>query len=765
MSRVTPGVRTRVESGDLAVGAPIAMNVVGIVGTASRGPVDDAVLINSIQEAYEIYGYPDEFDATAEGQELTLTRALALVYDAGGQGCWCVRVASSSAAKATRILDSVSGNCAVLIAATEGSWGNEIRYKVENADGDLATMGHVASHGAYYEASYIDARYGTDPWSGEPFPYLPVTHAPTFITEMNAGNKVEVTYSSGTGANIVMSIIHSDSFVFNEGASPTDGDIVDSTTDAICQTFTTRNACTLEGLSFRMEHTGTAPDPLASLCKVEIFAVDSDHKPTGSALGSGTETFTNLALGSSYSSEIIDLDAAIDLDANTEYAIVLTWSGTYTAGDFRLGGLEAPTATPTYTRGYAWFSTDSSSSWVASTTVETSLFYPVLTINENHCVFVINSWGESWPTGNTGDKYIIWSGTSTPIDTTYADVSFYTATSMQVTVEYGGLKEKYWVLDGYDLIADVNVDSNMITAEAPSSNDQRVEPPSITAGGWQYFGLGGGTSGDDGATDIAASDFDDGFTTLFAEDAHVIVAAGRGDDAVISKLLGHVDNASENKKERIAVAGHTLGLDFSDVLSSNGAFAAKRLMWLSPGVKRTNPSTGTQETIPASYTASLAAGWLASHDPSLSLIHKTANVEGLETKYTEIEVEQVISKRMVPISQLTEGGIVFRHHITTSIETDWSRVTIVRIVDYATRGIRGICNGFVGRKNLASQRAAIQVVVEGFFAKMQNLTMLDDSSDAYSVAVTMPDRFTVQVACSYKPVGTVEFIDIVHTIR
>ena len=762
MSELTPGVYVYQETGQLAVAAPIAMNIVGIVGTASKGPVDEAVLINSIQEAYEIYGYPDAFDATAEGQELTLTRALALVYDAGGQGCWVVRVASNTAAEATRLVDSASGTCAVLEAASEGAWGNEIRYKVEDADGEVTTDGHVASHGAFYEASYTDAREGTDPWAGEPFPYLCVTHAPDFVAEMNAGNKIEITYSSGTGSNIVLGVIHSDSYVFNEGASPTDGDIVNSTvTDQICQTFTTRDACTLEGVNFRMQYNASAPVPLTAECKIEIYAVDTDHKPTGSVLGSGVTTFTTLALGAAYSTESLALTTALSLTANTEYAIVLSWLGTYTSGDFQLGGLEAPTASPTYTRGYAWWSTDSGSTWGASTTVETNLFYPTLTINENYCVFVINGWGEVWPSGNTGDKYVIWSSVSTPIDTTYADVDFYTAESMQVTVQYGGIEEKYWVLDGFDLIIDVNVSSNIITASAPTSNDERDEPPSITAGGWQYFGLGGGTMGGDGASDIAASDFDAGFDVLNTVDAHVIVAAGRTDDAVISKLLAHVINASANKKERVAVAGHSLGLEFVDVLTSNGAFADKRLSWFSPGVKLTNPSTGTQESLSAGYMSAYGAGFLASHEPATSMLFKPVAVEGLETKYTETQVEQVISKRMVPISLLTEGGMVFRHHINTSIDTAVSRTTVVRITDYATRALRSVCNGFVGKKNLQSQRAAIQVVCEGTFAKMLNLDMLNNAA---TVSVSMPDLFTVQVECSFTPVGTIEVVRIKQTI-
>jgi len=764
MAKIVPGVYVTQKSGELAVAAPFGLNVVGIVGTASRGTIDEAVLCNAIQDVYKIYGYPDVYDSTSEGTELSLSRAAAIAYDAGAQAVQCVRVGSSSAAKSSRFIDTTSGYAAELLAQSEGTWGNEIKYKVENADGVTATEGHVAAHSAYYEVSYTDAREGTDPWSGEPFPYLSVTHVPTFVAEASAGNSISVQYSAGTGTEVTMKIIHSDSFVFKE-TSEDDGDVVDAeNTKQASQTFTTRDACTIEGVYLRLKY-GVVPDPLASSLKVELFAVDSDHKPTGSALATGTDTFTNLALTSSYTTETIAFSSSYALVADTEYAIVLSWSGTYTSGDFTIAGLEAPTATPTFTRGYCWWSTDTGSTWAASSTTETILFYPDLTVSEGYCVFVTNAWGTAWPSGNTGDKYIIWSGTSTPLDNTYVDVKFYTATSMLVTIKYGDLEEKYWVIDGYDLIADVNFSSTIIEAITPSSSDQRVEYPIITVGEWQYFGLGAGTSGHDGATDVAASDYETGFAALETVNAHVITAAGRKDQAVISKLLAHVKNASDNKRERIAVAGHGFGLALADVLTSNGAYADKRLVWVTPGVKRTNPDGGDQEELSAAYMANYAAGWLAANDPSLSILYKTVNVEGLETLYTEQEVEQIVQRRMICVNQLTEGGIRWRDSINTTLETDWREIIVVRIVDYATHGQRSICNGFVGRKNLSSQRAAIQTVIERFFEGMKNAAMLDDSDDAYSVDVKMPDRLTVRVLTTFKPVGTIKFIEIENTIR
>lgn len=769
MAKIVPGVYVTQKSGELAVAAPFGLNVVGIVGTASRGVMDESVLCNAVQDVYEIYGYPDVFDSESEGTELSLSRAAAIAYDAGAQAIQCVRVGSNSAAKASRYIDAETAEkyCAELEAATEGAWGNEISYKVENADGVTSTDGHVAAHSAYYDVSYTDARYGADPWSGEPFPYLNVTHAPTFVAEANAGNSISIQYNAGAGTEVTMKTIHANMYVFKE-SSEDEGDILDANNDQVAQTFTVIDNCTMSGAVIRAKYNTGTPTGGTGLT-VTLKAVDSSHKPTGSVLATGEIAWASFLVG--YESLSVTFTASVNLVAGTEYALVFSAPSLATNGVI-FAGLESPTSTPTYSSagtettklGYAWFD-DAGGGWAESITTETNLFYPTLTIPEGSCVFVINAWGTAWPTGNTGDKYIIWSGTNTPIDNTYVYVNFYTATSMQITVRYGGLEEKYWVIDGYDLVTDVNIRSNLITALAPDTTPLQSDPPKITSGGWQYFGLGDGTSGHDGATDVAASDYETGLAALEIVNAHVITAAGRKDQAVISKLLAHVKNASANKRERIAVAGHGYGLDLADVLTSNGAYADKRLVWVTPGVKRTNPSDGLQEELPASYMANYAAGWLAANDPSLSILYKTINVEGLETLYTEQEVEQIVQRRMICASQLTEGGLCWRDSITTTLETDWKEIIVVRIVDYATHGQRSICNGFIGRKNLSSQRSAIQTVIERFFESMKNAAMLDDSDDAYSVVVTMPDRWTVRVVATFKPVGTIKFIEIENTIR
>jgi hypothetical protein len=556
-------------------------------------------------------------------------------------------------------------------------------------------------------------------------------------------------------------------YVFKESGED-DGDTIDGTTDKVAQTFTVLDDCTISGAVIRAKYNTGIPTGGTGLT-VELMAVDSNHQPSGSALASGEIAWGDF--GVSYANESVTFGSSYDLVAGTEYALVFSAPSLATNGvDF--GGLEAPTSTPTYSTagteatklGYAWFD-NAGAGWAESTTTETNLFYPTLTIDEGNCVFVINAWGTTWPSGNSGDKYIIWSGTSTPIDNTYVDVNFYTATSMQVTVRYINLEERYWVLDGYDLIADINSDSVIVEAVAPDTSDQRDEYPIITPGGWQYFGLGAGDAGANGATDVASTDYETGLGVLANVGAHVITVAGRKDQATISKLVIHVNNATDQKRERIGVAGHGVGLDFADVLTSNGAYNEKRLVWVTPGVLRTNPSDGNQETLPASYMAAYVAGWLAANDPSESILYKSLSVEGLETDYTENEVDQIVQRRMICASTLTEGGTVWRESINTTIQTADREITVVRIVDYARMGLRSICNGFIGKKNLSSQRAAIQTVVESHLENMKNATMLVDSDDAYSVEISAPDAFTVQVVVTIRPVGTIKYIDLKFIIR
>lgn len=134
---VLPGVSIEVRDEGLIVPTAITVGNLGVVGTASKGPVDQPVILASYAEARARFG---EYDLWQGGtaDELTLTRALELAFQHGATTAIAVRVASKAVgdlASAQRLL--TSGNKASspvnLVANSPGTWGNDLEVRVEAA--------------------------------------------------------------------------------------------------------------------------------------------------------------------------------------------------------------------------------------------------------------------------------------------------------------------------------------------------------------------------------------------------------------------------------------------------------------------------------------------------------------------------------------------------------------------------------------------------------------------------------------------------------
>ncbi len=130
---ILPGTYIEVRPEGLIVPGRVTVGNLGVVGTASKGPVRQPVILGSYAEARQRFG---EYDPWIDGKshELTLVRALELAYAHGATQAYAVRVASDDKAKASSILVSASGDCVRLDAKTEGTWGNELAVNVAGAE-------------------------------------------------------------------------------------------------------------------------------------------------------------------------------------------------------------------------------------------------------------------------------------------------------------------------------------------------------------------------------------------------------------------------------------------------------------------------------------------------------------------------------------------------------------------------------------------------------------------------------------------------------
>ncbi|HET6233024.1 MAG TPA: hypothetical protein VFE05_23305, partial [Longimicrobiaceae bacterium] len=130
---ILPGVYIEVRPEGLIVPGQISVGTVGVVGTAAKGPVGVATLVGSYADAVRRFG---GYDAWRGGthDELTLVRALQLVFTHGATTVYAVRVAGGSSASASITLASATGNTAKLTARTPGEWANDLTVNVAGAE-------------------------------------------------------------------------------------------------------------------------------------------------------------------------------------------------------------------------------------------------------------------------------------------------------------------------------------------------------------------------------------------------------------------------------------------------------------------------------------------------------------------------------------------------------------------------------------------------------------------------------------------------------
>src|SRR3954447_23188372 len=121
---VIPGTYIEVRAEGLVSAGQVATGIVGIVGTAARGPVGIPVTLSGFSAARDTFGAADSYARPTGARPLTLIRALEHVYNNGASGVIAVRAAGSTQETADFTLRDGSGNPTVTLSATTpGTWG------------------------------------------------------------------------------------------------------------------------------------------------------------------------------------------------------------------------------------------------------------------------------------------------------------------------------------------------------------------------------------------------------------------------------------------------------------------------------------------------------------------------------------------------------------------------------------------------------------------------------------------------------------------
>src|SRR4051812_44587881 len=129
---VLPSTYIEVRAEGLIGVSGIVTGNVGVVGTASRGPIDEPVVLSTFTDARQIFG---DYDPWVDGasDELTLVRALQQVFGNGGSTVYAVRSAAPGFGPAARPLLKGADPVVTMTAATAGTWGDDIKVQAKAA--------------------------------------------------------------------------------------------------------------------------------------------------------------------------------------------------------------------------------------------------------------------------------------------------------------------------------------------------------------------------------------------------------------------------------------------------------------------------------------------------------------------------------------------------------------------------------------------------------------------------------------------------------
>lgn len=133
---ILPGTYIEVRSEGLIGVGGINTGNIGVVGTANRGPLNQAVILGSYAEALDTFGAYDRWQTDLATPPLTLTRALEQVFRGGGSTVYAVRVANIAGgadmrAMTWRIQDAADADLFILSATSPGTWANAIVATVQ----------------------------------------------------------------------------------------------------------------------------------------------------------------------------------------------------------------------------------------------------------------------------------------------------------------------------------------------------------------------------------------------------------------------------------------------------------------------------------------------------------------------------------------------------------------------------------------------------------------------------------------------------------
>lgn len=139
---ILPGTYIDVRAEGLIGVSGISTGTIGVVGSASRGPLNTPVLLGSYSEAVDAFGAYDKWQTDGTTPPLSLTRTLEQLFQGGASTIYAVRVANApqdTPVKTAKWTVKGASETALfdVVATSPGSWANAAQVTLKAASGNV----------------------------------------------------------------------------------------------------------------------------------------------------------------------------------------------------------------------------------------------------------------------------------------------------------------------------------------------------------------------------------------------------------------------------------------------------------------------------------------------------------------------------------------------------------------------------------------------------------------------------------------------------
>lgn len=217
------------------------------------------------------------------------------------------------------------------------------------------------------------------------------------------------------------------------------------------------------------------------------------------------------------------------------------------------------------------------------------------------------------------------------------------------------------------------------------------------------------------ADEGAVSDYEAAFEVLGKQDVQIVVCDS-AEVEVQQALRSAVENASGQRKERIAVVGGD-GESAAELVEHAAQLNSERMVLVGP-----DALNGSGKTLAGVFAAAALAGVIAQGgDPAIPLNGaEMSGLGGLGEAYSDNDIDLLVRGGVTPLESVAGvispvRGITTRTTTDGASDTTWRELTTILIVDDIIPTIRAsLRSRFSRAKNTARGRSAIrsQVIVE-----------------------------------------------------